>query len=137
MTRTDTLPKTRAVIERGLSEGLQIGAQLYASHNGAPVADLAIGEARPGVPMSPDTLMVWMSCSKPVTAVAVAQQWERGRLRLDDRVADHIAEFGKNGKEPVTIRHVLTHTAGFRWVVLGGPELTWDATIARICEARQ
>src|SRR6478609_4508309 len=101
MTRADTLPNTRALVEQGLSEGLHIGAQLYASRNGTPVADLTIGEARPGVPMSPDTLMVWMSCSKPVTAVAVAQQWERQKLRLDDRVADHIPEFGKNGKEPV------------------------------------
>ena len=139
-----SLPRTRSVIEAGIASGLHIGAQLYASRDARPLADLAFGQSRPGVPMTPDMVMLWMSCSKPVTAVAVAQQWEKGRLRLDDRVADHIPEFGKNGKEPVTIRHVLTHTAGFRWVVLGdraggpqAPELSWDAIIARICEARQ
>jgi CubicO group peptidase (beta-lactamase class C family) len=137
MTRPDSLTRTRALVEQGISEGLHIGAQLYASQNGSPVAEVAMGEARPGVPMSRDTLMVWMSCSKPVTAVAIAQQWERGRLRLDDRIADHVPEFGKNGKEPVTIRHVLTHTAGFRWVILGDPGLTWAQIIARIAEARQ
>src|SRR4051812_45857706 len=44
MTRADTLPNTRALIEQGLSEGLHIGAQLYVSRNGTPVTDLSIGE---------------------------------------------------------------------------------------------
>src|SRR5436190_219881 len=107
------LDTTSEAIEAGIEVGLHIGAQLFVSRHGQPVADLAFGQSRPGVAMSADSLMIWMSCSKPVTAVAVAQQWERGRLKLDDRIADHIPEFGRNGKEAVTIRHVLTHTAGF------------------------
>ena len=133
------LPPTSAValLEQGIEEGLHIGAQLYVSRDGAPVADVALGESRPGVPMTPDTLMLWLSASKPVTAVAVAQMWERGKLRLDDRVAGHVPEFGTRGKEPVTIRHVLTHTAGFRWVDTGWPQASWDETIARICDTTQ
>jgi CubicO group peptidase (beta-lactamase class C family) len=132
-----SLPTSTTLLEQGIAGGLHIGAQLYVSRDGEPVADLALGESRSGVPMTPDTLMLWLSASKPVTAVAVAQMWERGRLRLDNRVAEHIPEFGKNGKEPVTIRHVLTHTAGFRWADTGWPNATWDETIARICEAKQ
>jgi CubicO group peptidase (beta-lactamase class C family) len=132
-----SLPTATTILERGINEGLHIGAQLYVSRKGEPVADLALGESRPGVPMTPDTLMLWLSASKPVTAVAVAQMWERGKLRLDDRVAQHIPEFGENGKKPVTLRHVLTHTAGFRWVDTGWPNATWDETIARICAAKQ
>ena len=63
--------------------------------------------------MTPDSLMVWYSMTKALTAVAIAQQWERGQLELDDPVVKYIPEFGQNGKEGVTIRHVLTHTGGF------------------------
>ena len=131
------LPSTTALLEEGIGQRLHTGAQLYVSREGEAVADVAVGESRPGVAMTPDTVMLWLSSSKPVTAVAVAQMWERGKLRLDDRVAKHIPEFARNGKEPVTIRHVLTHTAGFRWVDTGWPNATWDETIGRVCDARQ
>jgi CubicO group peptidase (beta-lactamase class C family) len=131
------IPATRVLIEQGIAAGLHIGAQVYVSINGAPVADLAFGQSRPGVPMTPDTLMLWLSGGKPIGAVAIAQLWERGKLGLDDPVARHIPEFGQNGKEPITIRHILTHTAGFRWVATGWPTASWEQVIARICQARQ
>jgi CubicO group peptidase (beta-lactamase class C family) len=132
------LPRTMAAIERGRAEGLHVGAQVYASLGGRPVADLAVGRARtgPDVPMRPDTLMLWMSATKPVTAVAVAQQWERGRLDLDDPVARHVPEFGAKGKEQITIRHLLTHTAGIRALAGKWEDQPWDGIIAAICAAR-
>jgi CubicO group peptidase (beta-lactamase class C family) len=36
----------------------------------------------------------------------------------------------------VTIRHLLTHTAGVRWVEVGGPETPWKEIVARICAAK-
>jgi CubicO group peptidase (beta-lactamase class C family) len=128
---------TRGVIERGIAAGLHIGAQVYVSIHGEPVADLAFGQSRPGVAMTPDTLMLWLSGSKPIGAVAIAKLWERGKLGLDDPVSRHIPEFGQNGKEPITIRHILTHTAGFRWVETGWATLSRDQVIARICQSRQ
>ena len=112
------LERAAAVIEDGIKARLHLGAQLYVSRDGRTVGDLALGEAREGVAMRPDTLMLWMSSIKPITAVAIAQMWERGKLDLDDAVARHIPEFGENGKERVTIRHVLTHTGGFPRAVL-------------------
>src|SRR4051812_24251421 len=47
-----SLPRTRAIIEAGIAAGLHIGAQLYVSRDGRPLADLAFGQARPGVPMT-------------------------------------------------------------------------------------
>ena len=96
--------------------------QLYVSLRGEVIADVALGLARDGVPMRRDTLMLWLSAGKPVSAVAVAQLWERGLLDLDDPVAKHIPEFAANGKDVVTIRHILTHTGGFRGAAraLGG-----------------
>src|ERR671930_293297 len=110
------LPRTFEALEHGRATGWHVGAQLYASVGGEVVADAALGLARsaPEVPMRTDTLMLWMSATKPVAAVAVAQLWERGLLDLDDPVAKHLPPFAARGKEPVTIRHLLTHTGGFR-----------------------
>jgi CubicO group peptidase (beta-lactamase class C family) len=136
------LPATVALIEQGMADGLHIGAQLYVSRHGEPVADLALGLARPGVAMTPDSLMIWFSCTKAVTVVAVAQQWQQGRIELDAPVARYLPEFGANGKDAVTLRHVLTHTGGFRNADGGAldPRQTflspWDEVIARICAAR-
>src|SRR5579885_996990 len=77
-TGPDALPRTTAVLAEGMREGLHLGAQLYVSRAGTPVADVALGLARPGVAMTPETLMLWFSSTKALVAVAVAQCWERG-----------------------------------------------------------
>jgi CubicO group peptidase (beta-lactamase class C family) len=102
------------VLEQGVADGTHIGAQVYVSRAGRVVADLAVGEARAGVAMTTDTLMTWFSMSKATAAVAVAQQWERGAFGVDDPVVRFIPEFAAThpAKARVTIRHLLTHTAG-------------------------
>jgi CubicO group peptidase (beta-lactamase class C family) len=102
---------------------------------GHDAIDLVVGEARPGVPMAVDTLLPWFSCTKPCTAVAVAQLWERGLVDLDAPVATYVPEFGAAGKAAVTVRHVLTHTGGFRTVQPPADvwRLEWDELVARIC----
>lgn len=130
------LEQTRAAIQSGIHHRLHIGAQLFVACNGQVIADWASGESRPGVSMRPDTLMIWMSCTKAVAAVAVAQLWERGLLNLDDLVARHIPEFGTKGKEAVTIRHILTHTAGFRGLAGEWEQQPWDTVVAAVCDAR-
>ncbi|MGA2583076.1 MAG: serine hydrolase domain-containing protein [Tepidisphaeraceae bacterium] len=129
------LRRTREVIETRQTAGLHTGAQLYISRDGRAVADLAFGEARPGVPMRSDTIMLWLSSGKPLTAVALAKLWEAGRLDLDDPVAKFIPEFAAAGKEAITIRHLLTHTAGIRWADFSNSD-DWDQIIAKICAAR-
>jgi CubicO group peptidase (beta-lactamase class C family) len=133
---SDDLSRTRAVLVRGIEQGLHPGAQLYVSRYGKAVAELALGEARPGTPMRGDTLVLWLSSSKPVAAVAIGQLWERGQLALDDPIARHVPEFAQNGKGAITIRHALTHTGGFRLPQVGWPAVDWDETIARVCAAR-
>jgi CubicO group peptidase (beta-lactamase class C family) len=129
----EALPRTAAELERGIAEGLQLGGQLYVARDGVPVADAGFGEARRGEPMRRDHRMLWMSSSKPVAAVAVAQLWERGALGLDDPVARHLPEFGRGGKERVTVRHLLTHTSGIRMLDTGWPGASWDEIVARVC----
>ena len=113
-----TLSRTRAVIEDGMRRRLHVGAQVYASVHGEVRADFALGEAREGVPLRPDSLMLWMSSVKPVAAIAILQLVERRLIDLDDRIAQHIPEFAAGGKDGVRVRHVLTHTGGFPTVGL-------------------
>jgi CubicO group peptidase (beta-lactamase class C family) len=130
------LPRTVAALERGGQAGLHAGAQVYVSMRGEMLADYAMGEARPGVPMRTDTLTLWLSSGKPIAAVAIAQLQDRGELRFDDPVGRFVPEFTQLGKEPITIRHLLTHTAGFREADRIAEDLSWDETIARICATR-
>ena len=134
-TPAEALPRACAVIEDGRQVGLHIGAQVYVAFGRQIVADFGCGEARPGVPMTAETLMLWMSSGKPVAAVAIMQLRERGLLDLDDPVARHLPKFADHGKHAITIRHLLTHTAGFRNVDIGWPNSTWDEIIARVCAA--
>jgi CubicO group peptidase (beta-lactamase class C family) len=65
----------------------------------------------------PDTVFMVASCSKPVTAVLVLQQVERGILDLDRDVNDYLRRWRvPDGEftagEPVTLRRALSHTAG-------------------------
>lgn len=124
------------LLENGIADGLHLGAQLFVARAGEVVADLAVGEARPGQPLTTDTLMLWLSSTKPVAAIAIAQLWERGLLGLDDPVAVHVPEFAANGKAGITVRHLLTHTGGIRLLNVGWPELEWDAILDRICRMR-
>ncbi len=129
------LPRTRRALERGIEEGVHLGGQAYVSLRGEAV-ELMVGERMPGQPMTPDTLMIWLSSSKPFAAVAFAQLWEREALDLDDTVVRYIPEFGAHGKDRITLRHVLTHTAGIRMLNVGWPEASWDEIIATICGRR-
>lgn len=130
------MPRTTRVLQSQVEAGVQIGAQLYVSLRGTVVADLGVGESRPGVPMTPDTLMLWMSATKPTAALAIARLWEQGRLTIDDPVAKHVPEFAQNDKGSITLRHVLTHTAPIRWIETGWPHVPWDTIISKICAMR-
>lgn len=128
-------PKTLSVIQNGIERHLHTGCQLYISYAGSVVADCGIGDSSAGHPMTAETINLWLSAGKPLTAAAILKLWEQGSLRLDDRVTRFIPEFAAGGKERVTIRHVLTHTGGFRTVETGWPEVPWDQIIARIAAA--
>jgi CubicO group peptidase (beta-lactamase class C family) len=125
-------PKTFDAIEAGRTAGFHSGAQIYISRSGKTLADAGMGEALPDEKMTPDSIVMWFSAGKPVAAVAIAKLWESGKLDLDDPVVRFIPEFAAKGKEAITIRHALTHTAGVRWVEWSQ---SWEEMISRICNA--
>ncbi len=102
--------------------GLQPAIALCVRRRGAVVLDRAIGHLRGNSPDDPknaarmpirhDTLFNFFSASKAVTAMVIHVLDERRLLHLDDAVVEYFPEFGKNGKEDVTLRQLLTHRAG-------------------------
>jgi len=130
------LERTVAVLEAQRTAGLHPGACVVARLRGESAATASVGEARPGVPMGPDTVTAWFSMTKLTVALRVAMAWEAEALGLDDRAADHIPELAGGGRERITIRHLLTHTSGLHAAddVTAAPrEDDWDEEVARIC----
>jgi CubicO group peptidase (beta-lactamase class C family) len=130
------LPRVAGRIAAELARGGALGGQIWVEAAGRPVADAGFGEARPGEPMTRAHLMAWMSTGKPVAAAAILRLWELGALELDDPVARHLPEFAAGGKEAITVRHLLTHTAGLRMLDTGWPGASWEEILARIAARR-
>ena len=64
------------------------------------------------VPVKPETIFQSGSVGKQFTAAAVLLLAEDGKLALDDKIAKYLAG-APRGWSKVTVRHLLTHTAGF------------------------
>src|SRR5438093_1215866 len=67
------------------------------------------------IPATPNTVYLIGSTFKAMSTIALLQQMEQGKFKLDDRVNDYLTEFkiqGEDPQHPVTFRHLLTHTSG-------------------------
>jgi CubicO group peptidase (beta-lactamase class C family) len=80
-------------------------AQLYVLARGRVAADVSFG-------CRADSLFFLFSASKPLVALLVHMLGERRELALDDPVAKYWPEFGRHGKQDITIRQVLQHRSG-------------------------
>lgn len=65
-----------------------------------------------GTAPTADAAFLLGSISKPIVVAAVMALFAQGRFRLDERVTDYLPEFVGEGREQVTIAHLLTHTSG-------------------------
>src|SRR6056297_66176 len=65
-----------------------------------------------GAPATSETLYTLGSCSKTVTALAIMQLVERGRIELDDAISDYLPVLDDVPGEPVTVEQLLSHTSG-------------------------
>ncbi|MDB5325092.1 MAG: putative esterase [Phycisphaerales bacterium] len=131
------MKKSLEVFHRGIEAGLHPGGQFTVRLHGKTLCDEAFGNARPGVLMTPDSVQLWMSAGKPLAAIAILQQVVAGTITLDTRVAEVIPEFGLLGKAAITVRHILTHTAGFRGPLNNFAPGPWEAILRRIWALRQ
>ncbi|GIG87010.1 serine hydrolase domain-containing protein [Plantactinospora endophytica] len=113
------------LVESGAERGLQVAVYRH----GAPLVDVVAGvaDATTGRPVTPDTLFHVTSTGKGVTATVLHVLVEQGLLDYDTPIARLWPEFGAHGKDGVTVRHALTHTAGV-------PALPVDTTAADVCD---
>jgi CubicO group peptidase (beta-lactamase class C family) len=65
-----------------------------------------------GTAKGPEPIFLLASISKPMTAAAVMTLVDGGQLSLDDTVVKFFPAFTGEGRETITIRNLLTHTAG-------------------------
>jgi CubicO group peptidase (beta-lactamase class C family) len=101
--------------------GVHPAVQVCLRREGAVVLDRTIGHAHGNGPRdgadsekvqaTRDTPFCVYSASKAITAFVVHMLVERGELALDDPIAKHIPGYERNGKEGITIGHVLAHRA--------------------------
>lgn len=93
-------------------EDAPAGGALVIYHQGNQVVNTATGLALPNTPWQSDTLSVNFSIGKGVMATLIAVLVSRGMLDYDEPIAKVWADFAHHGKQHITLRQVLTHTAG-------------------------
>jgi CubicO group peptidase (beta-lactamase class C family) len=109
-------------VQRLYRSGIHPAIQLCVRRHGEVLIDRAIGHAvgngpddpRHGrkVPATYETPFNIYSASKAITAMVIHLLDQRRLLHLNDPVSEYIPEFGCQGKDTITIQHVLTHRAG-------------------------
>ena len=124
----DSLKVATQRLHRYVDEGKLPGTFVRIIKNGKVVYDDKYGliDITQNKPIEEESLYRIFSMTKPITAVAIMKLYDQGKLNLDDPVSQYIPEFsetqvyknedGKHSSEPqknpMTIRHLLTHTSG-------------------------
>ncbi len=103
-------------------------------HQGEKVFEQHLGtlDLELGAPVQPDSLYRIYSMTKPVTAIAALMLVEQGELALDDPIVGVLPEFAnlqalvegvRVTAEPMTLRHLLSHSAGLSYGYYGDTEV--------------
>jgi CubicO group peptidase (beta-lactamase class C family) len=122
-----------ARVRRDIETGALPSAQVAIARHGRLAGFRTFGQATQGgvlCPATNETLYTIFSATKAIVAAAVWTLFEDGLLRLDERVAEIIPEFGTNGKEIVTVEQTLLHTGGFPYAPLGPGK--WETRAGRL-----
>ncbi|WP_068921888.1 serine hydrolase domain-containing protein [Planobispora rosea] len=106
--------RVREVFDRHFADGSELGAAFAVYLDGEAVVDLwgGVADRRTGRAWEHHTPALAYSCTKAVTATAALLLAERGLLDVTAPVADVWPEFGRRGKERITVEHLFTHQAG-------------------------
>ncbi len=125
---TDRLQRMNTAMQRYIDKELLAGTVTLVARKGKIVHLESQGwkNKETGEPMSADTIFVIMSMTKPIVSAALMMLYEQGHFLLTDPITDWIPELaGKEvlmnndlgsyrvpARNPITFRHVLSHTAG-------------------------
>ncbi len=134
----DRLDRMHARLRQFVDQGEIAGAISLVARHGRIVDLHTVGmrDREKRLPMTRDTIVRVYSMTKIVTSVAVLMLVEDGRLRLEDPIAKYLPALKApqvfNGgtaadpqlvplAQPITIRHLLTHTSGFAYGLAQSP----------------
>lgn len=126
---SDAQTRVQDAVDQLVESGKEIGVQVAVYHHGEQVVDAVAGiaDSETGRPVDSGTPFYNFSIGKGVTATVAHVLAERGLFTYDTRVAELWPEFAAHGKENVTVRHVLNHSAGL-------PGVPVDSTIEDVCD---
>ncbi|HEY6564718.1 MAG TPA: exo-beta-N-acetylmuramidase NamZ domain-containing protein, partial [Pirellulaceae bacterium] len=139
--RADRLAAIDALMPRAIASGDFCGGVVLIARHGRIAYLRAFGDRQvvpQRVPMTIDTVFDMASITKPVaTATSILRLAEDGHVRLDERVAHYLPEFGTHGKESITVLQLLTHQGGLipdnpLADYDQGPQVAWK----RICDRK-
>ncbi|MCC7348505.1 MAG: beta-lactamase family protein [Variibacter sp.] len=122
------LPGIDAAIESAIAEARIVGAVVMVAQDGAVIFHRAAGLAdrERHVPMREDAVFRLASVTKPMVTAAALRLVELGRIALADPVTRYLPGFRPallDGSTPaITLRHLLTHTAGLSYGFLEPPD---------------
>jgi CubicO group peptidase (beta-lactamase class C family) len=127
----ERLSRIDRVMQQYVDDGRLAGAVALVLRDGQPVYERAFGwsDKEGGRRMTTDTIFRIASQTKAITSAAVLALMEEGKLGLNDPVSRFIPGFEKTtvavqnetgvsivpARRPITIRHLLTHTAGISY----------------------
>ncbi|HEY3917110.1 MAG TPA: serine hydrolase domain-containing protein [Stellaceae bacterium] len=125
--RPEPIARLEKLIAQHIAEGRYPGAQVAIARHGKLALTRNYGLARlaPQMPARDDTVWRLYSNTKVITAAAIWLLVEDGLLSFNDRVAEHLPDFARNGKGAITVLQVLTHQAGFPNAPVMPPE-SWE-----------
>ena len=125
------LTRLDALLQQYVDDNRIAGAVALVLQDGRPVYERAVGwsDKEAGRRMTPDTVFRIASMTKAITSVAALSLVEDGKIGLNDPVGRFIPSFSKTSvavrndsgsaivaaRRPITIRDLLTHTAGISY----------------------
>ena len=123
LTHAQAIDKTKVIAgaERAFEKAAKTnpmpapGCAVGVSLNGESVFERAFGlaEMEHSIPNTAQTIFESGSVAKQFTAAALVLLQQDGKLKIDDDIRKYIPEMPEYDK-PITIRHILNHTAGLR-----------------------
>ena len=121
------------MLERAVDAGVAPGVIALAANDNGVIYEGAFGKREVGkdAAMTLDSVAWIASMTKAVTSAAAMQLVEQGRLGLDEPLGQRVSELAsvqvlegfdaagaprlRPPRRPITLRHLLTHTAGFTY----------------------
>jgi len=121
--------QVQAAIDHMVDSGAERGVQVAVYQHGKLVVDAVAGVADPatGRKVTAETPFYNFSICKAAASTIAHILAERGLFSYETPVADLWPEFAAHGKQKVTVRQVLNHTAGV-------PGIPLDTTLEDLCD---